>query len=128
MTGFIKHYLIRRTLQLGDKSNPHRTLSTGSSSFENEVTSIQERTRAEHTHVPRNHHYLDFFELQDIPWKTELGIDRSHARNARDRLYHSYQNLKFEPHGVSVDTFPYTDSCNGPDSPPVFEKLAREAE
>ena len=106
VAGFIKHFLIRRTLQAGDKTNPHQIVSTGDDRFLEELASIQQWHPPEHTYVPKHHHFLDFFDLQGIPWKAKLGIDRSHARSARDRLYHHYQNLKFEPSNVTSPWLP----------------------
>ncbi|EFW17889.1 conserved hypothetical protein [Coccidioides posadasii str. Silveira] len=39
------------------------------------------------------------YDIQGIPWSTTLKVKRSDARALRDRLYTSYHNLKYTPHG-----------------------------
>ena len=102
MTGFIKHYLIRQTLAMSANVNPHRILGVGDCNVDDKLSAVHDSTRSEHVYVPKNHHFLDFFDLQGIPWEARLGIERKQARDARDGLYRHYQNLGFEPHGVSA--------------------------
>ncbi|KAL1965775.1 hypothetical protein VTN77DRAFT_5096 [Rasamsonia byssochlamydoides] len=41
----------------------------------------------------------DFYDIQQIPWREKLRVDRADARALRDAWYTSYHNLEYKPSG-----------------------------
>lgn len=64
-----------------------------------EATNVANWIRPEKIVRPANYPH-DFYDIQQIPWREKLQVDRADARALRDSWYTSYHNLEYTPRGV----------------------------
>lgn len=67
-----------------------------------EAANVSEWPRPERITRPQNIANDEFFDIQQIPWKSKMGVRREEARKLRDTWYRPYTNLDISELDVCV--------------------------